>query len=342
MHSTNPWRLIPKGAIAIVLGVLGLLALALSACEEDAPTRFVTNDRHGDFLITNQIPSGQVTVASSDLISVAIDKLPVLAAGQGFAYEGWLTFVDADTNRADASTGRFSIVPTGGPDLIHRTGSVRFTYASSGAFQVTAGGDELAQGEALPSGIDFSDSLSFFLAIEPHPDNSPNPGFTHLLVGAEDLQNPPGPVKLIVPVNLGSASAGDFLDLDAEGSLSATTGGFHLRFQQMPVLNRTTPPDDPGLIYQAWFVDLDQSPPRYQNITRFVPNQIGDRILEGNVHPGDLDGDGAPEPLDFEWIVVSLEPDGLNAQQPIGQGLDTSGEIFPVVPYYVRLPLAHQ
>ncbi len=329
-----------------MLAVSGILFLVWCACDAQAPGRFPTNLRQATFQVSGPIPSGRVTLESGlTRISVELDDLPVLAAPgptPGFAYAGWLSFLDADTNRVFVTTGVFRIQATDGIDSIHRIGPARFTYDSDGTFQLTSAGVEVSPGQPLPPGESLNAGMSFFLAIETDPDDAAGPGYIHPLVAPDTLPGTPGSVDLIVPVNVGLTSQGDFSELRGEAQLSASTGEYKLTFSSLPVLSRTSPPFDVGLIYQAWFVDDDTSPPRYQSIARFAPNAIGDATVLGAITPGDLDGDRAPEPIDFERILISLEPDGISAQQPVGQGLDTSGEIFPIIPYRMRLPEPNQ
>jgi hypothetical protein len=336
----HPTLLRSASSFAAFAAAMGLLIFGGLACDETAPNQLLTNHRVGTFELTSAIPNGGVTLEGSlDQISVTIGELPVLSSD--FAYEGWISYGDTSAT-FNISTGRFRIFDTGGIDPIHRTGEVTFTYDRGGGFAVNpSDGDELAQGEALPDSVELTEGVTFFLAIETDPDNSPNPGVIHILMTEDVLPDDAGDVDLILPVSLGEPSQGDFSQLDGTVLLNAATGEIQLTFHRMPFLDRSSPPDDPGLIYQIWFVDDDQSPPRYRSVAgRGGPNSVGDFFIEGPpIEPGDADSDGVPEPMDFERVLVSIEPDGLTAQQPVGQGLDTSGEIFPVVPYRVRLPL---
>jgi len=335
-------------SIVALVAAIGILVLAVSACDETAPDRLLTNLRETTFQVTSRIPTGEVTLEGPlDRISVEIGVLPVLAEPtqtvDGFAYEGWISYPDTGSSRIYISTGRFRIDDADGIDPIHRCGDVRFTYERGGGFQVTSGGNALGQGQALPDSVELTEGVNFILAIEPDPDSQPGaPGAIHPLVTDGDLPSTAGEVGLIVPVNIGLENAGDFSPLEGEVWLSATTGEFKVTLEDLPFLDRSSPPGDPGLIYQAWFVDDDVSPPRYRNLGRFRPTAVGDATLgspnDPPIETADSDQDGVPEPLDFERVLISIEPDGLNAQQPIEQGLDTSGEIFPLVPYRARLP----
>jgi hypothetical protein len=322
-----------------------VLCVLLGACDEEAPGRFPTNQREAAFEVTSSFPTGQVTLEGSlTRITVTVDRIPILPSS-GFLYGAWLTYLDVDTNRVDVSAGVFRVTGTIPSDPADRVGAITMNYdAADGDLEVTSGGTALADGEPFPGGVNLTDGVTFFLAVEPDPDNSPNPGVIHPVVAAEPLPAVPGSVSLIVPVNIGLETAGDFSDLDGTALVNAATGEFQLGFSTMPVFTRTSPPDDPGLVYQVWFVDDDLSPPRYVNIDRFVPNPIGDFSINGPPPfiVGDLDGDGAPESIDFERILISVEPDGLNAQQQVGDGIDTSGQIFPIVPYRIRLPEPNQ
>ena len=325
------------------LALLGLAAL-LGGCDVDSPGRLTTNLRTASQrFYPSGIPAGSVTLEGSlDRISVAIDRLPVLTgptqSAEGFAYEGWITTPDSVK-----STGRFRIAASQNQDPESDTGSVRFSYDRTGALTVTQGGAAITQGQPLSDTFDFTARAGFLLTIEADPTDDPGLGFVHLLATEpESLLSTSRPLGLILPVNIGIPGQGKFDRIDAVATLNAATGEYNLDFEGMPFIARSGPPVDVGLIYQAWFVDDDTSPPRYQSIRRFKPNGVGDVTLTGAINPGDGDGDGVPEPLDFERVVVSIEPDGLTAQQPEGQGVDTSGAIFPVVPYEAKLPNVHE
>ncbi|HWN82275.1 MAG TPA: hypothetical protein VNM87_09285, partial [Candidatus Udaeobacter sp.] len=299
-----------------------LLALAHFGCSVDDPDRISTNQRTAriEYDPTSAIvPTGTVTVEGSGLsIGVVIQMLPILAdpsSGDGFAYEGWISYPDTGTARAYRSTGRFRVTNRGA-NAEYPNGDVRFTYERTGQLHVLSGGDELAEGEALPDTLDFSES-SFFVAIEPDPDVDLGPGLTHLLISKTDLPAADD-VELVVPVNEGLGTVGNLSTIEGEAVVNAATGEFRLVMRQMPFISRTAPPTDTGLIYQAWFVDDDNPHPhahRYQSIARFNPNQVGDAVLTGAMNPGDGDGDNVPEPLDFERLVISIEPDMITVQQ---------------------------
>jgi hypothetical protein len=90
-------------------------------------------------------------------------------------------------------------------------------------------------------------------------------------------------------------------------------------------------------------VDDDTNPPRYQPIARQNPNLLGEMAILGLNFAGfaffaDRDLDGVPEDLDFERVVVSIEPDGTHGQPPVGEGIDTHGDIFPIIPYQAPFP----
>ncbi len=330
--------------LAIIAIVIAAGAISGLGCGVDEPGRITTNERataivyDADLAI---VPSGTVTVEDDTVtLTVAIDDLPILLTSNGtgdLVYEGWISFADTGEARAFISTGRFTIVAGPDSDPEYPTGDVAFRYNRlSGSFTVTEGGDELAAGQPLPDSLDFSETR-FFLAIEPNPDSSPDPGLSHLLIGKTDLTSP-GTVDLVIPVNEGQPTVGDLSTIDGEAVVNVSTGEFQLFLQRTPFFSRSEPPTDPGLIYQAWFIDEDDNRSRYQSIQRFNPNAVGDAVIVGALNPGDGDGDGVPEPFDFERVVISIEPDALTAQQPVGQGRDTSPEIFSVAPYRSGLP----
>ncbi len=324
-----------------------LLALAIVACDVDDPPRLTANQRVVPVVYDSRtalVAAGDLTIEpGGNQITVAVTGLPVLtgpASGQlGWAYEGWISYPDTGESRGYISTGRFRI-PATNQDPEFPTGVARFTYMRSGGFELLSTGMPLAQGQPMPDTLDFTDGVTFLLAIEQDPDPDPNTvGYSHILVSNGDLPAVADTtVTVIMPLNVGTPEAGDFSTLDGEALLNAATGEFQLQFQRMPYFTRSSPPADPGLIYQAWFVDDDTSPPRYLSIARFNPNIVGDATLTGAVNPGDSDGDGLPEPLDLERVMISIEPDMLNAQQPPGQGVDTDGAIFQLVPYRATLP----
>lgn len=330
------------GVRAVAMAGLALLALLAAACDVDDPDRLSANQRFVPVTFnatTAVLPAGTVTIATSGTeITIAADGLPVLAGpaqGEpGWAYEAWIQYPFADTTDY-IPAGRFRI-PAAGADVEFPTGVAEFTYARDGSFTLTSAGTTLAQGVPMPDTLDFTEDVRFLLVIEPDPDGEPDqPGYTHLLV-SKDVLDPDG-VALIVPVS-GTTQAGDFSPLDGEANVNAATGEYSLHFELMPYFIRSSPPNDPGLTYQAWFVDDDRTPASYQSIARFNPNVVGDANLNGALYPGDLDGDGVPEPLDVDRVLITIEPDMITAQQPPGQGLDTSGDLFPTVPYQETLP----
>jgi hypothetical protein len=325
----------------------GLIASAHFGCGVDEPDRLSTNQREARIEFDAEsaiVPTGVLTVEGDGLsIGVEISTLPILdgpAADDGWAYEGWISYPDTGSARAYRSTGRFRVINQGA-NAEYPNGNVRFSYERTGALHVLSGGTELAEGEALPDTLDFSESR-FFLAIEPDPDVDLGPGLTHLLIGKSDLPAA-GDVDLVIPVNEGLGTVGDLSTIEGEAVVSASTGEYLAVMRQMPFITRTDPPTDSGIIYQAWFVD-DDNPhaPRYQSIGRFNPNQVGDVALSGAMDPGDGDGDFIPEPLDFERFVISIEPDMITVRQPEGRGVDTSPKIFSVVPYPIPLPNVYQ
>lgn len=327
-------------SVAIVIGAGVILGLG---CGVDDPGRITTNQRATAIVYDADIaivPSGTVTVADDSVnLTAEIDDLPILLTPNGtgdLAYEGWISFADTGDARIFYSTGRFTISAGPSSDPEYPTGDVAFRYnRQTGTLTVTEGGDELAAGEPLDATLDLTEA-TFFLAIEPR-DANPEPGLTHLLIGRTNLEVP-GTVDLVIPVNEGQSSVGDLTTIDGEAVVNAATGEFELTLQRTPFFSRGDPPDDPGLVYQAWFVDEDDNRSRYQSIQRFNPNAVGDAVILGALNPGDGDGDGVPEPFDFERVVISIEPDALTAQQPVGQGRDTSPEIFSVAPYRSGLP----
>jgi len=325
----------------------GLVAVAIFGCGVDEPDRLSSNQREARIEYdagSAIVPSGELTVEGSGLeIGVVISTLPILegpAAGNGWAYEGWISYADTGVVRATRSTGRFRVTNQGA-NREFPNGNIRFSYERNGALHVLSGGTELAEGEALPDTLDFSEAR-FFLAIEPDPDSDLGPGLSHLLISKSDLPTA-GEVDLVVPVNEGLGPVGDLSTIEGEAVVNSATGEFILGMRQMPFISRTSPPTDTGLIYQGWFVD-DDNPhvPRYQSIGRFNPNQVGDIVINGAMNPGDGDGDNIPEPLDFERFVISIEPDMITVQQPVGRGVDTSPEIFSVIPYPIALPNVYQ
>lgn len=334
-----------RQSIGMAIGA-ALVACAMG-CSVDDPDRLSTNQREARIEYdagTAIEPTGVLTVEGSGLsIEVEISTLPILdgpAADNGWAYEGWISYPDTGSARAYRSTGRFRVTNQGA-NAEYPNGNIRFRYERTGQLHVLSGGTELAEGEALPDTLDFGES-QFFLAIEPDPDVDLGPGLTHLLIGKSDLPAA-GEVDLVLPVNEGLGTVGDLSTIQGEAVVSATTGEFIVAMRQMPFISRTAPPTDTGIIYQAWFVD-DDNPraPRYQSIGRFNPNQVGDVGLTGAMNPGDGDNDNIPEPLDFERLVISIEPDMITVQQPVGRGVDTSPEVFSVVPYPIPLPNVYQ
>lgn len=336
-------RLGARAGAGAGLALFALLALFAAACDVDDPGRLSANQRHVPVTFdpgTAIVPAGTVQIAATQTeITVDAAGLPVLDGptvnAPGWAYGGWIRYSTGNTP-GYVATGRFRI-PASGPNSEFPTGEASFTYARSGAFTLTSTGTTLAQGLPLPDTLDFDEEVTFLLAIEPDPDPEPNQiGYTHLLVSKAFLAA--DPVDLIMPVSPGTPQAGDFTTLDGDANVNAATGEFSLTFQLMPYFDRGSPPEDPGLTYQAWFVDDDRTSPIYWSIARFNPNAVGDVTLTGAMYPGDLDGDGVPEPLDLERVVITIEPDMLTAQQPAGQGVDTSGDLFQTVPYQETLP----
>lgn len=330
------------GARAGAMAGLALATLLAAACDVDDPDRLASNQRFVPVTFdaaTAIVPAGTATIATSGSeIAVEATDLPALEApgggAPGWAYEGWILYPFADTT-GYIPAGRFRIPAASGDDEFP-TGEARFTYARDGSFTLTSAGTALAHGLPMPDTLDFTE-VTFLLAIEPDPDAEPaQPGYTHLLVSKEVLSADGG--ALIVPVSPGTPQAGDFSTLDGEANVNAATGEFALVFEFMPYFVRSSPPNDPGLTYQAWFVDDDGAAPRYQSIARFNPNVVGDARLNGVLYPGDLDGDGVPEPLDLDRVLITIEPDMITAQQPAGQGVDTSGNLFQTVPYRETLP----
>ena len=331
------------GARAAAAAGLALLVLLATACDVDDPDRLAANQRFVPVTFdaaTAVLPAGTVTIAASGTeIAVEVGGLPALAAPAqsepGWAYEAWIQYPLADTT-GYITAGRFRIpAPSGSSEF--PTGEARFTYARDGAFTLTSTGTTLAQGQPMPDTLDFTENVTFLLAIEPDPDREPlTVGYSHLVV-TKGVLTVDG-VALIVPVSPGTPQAGDFSTLQGEANVNAATGEYSLRLGLMPYFTRSSPPSDPGLIYQAWFVDDDGGGPHYQSIARFNPNVVGDANLTGALYPGDLDGDGVPEPLDVSRVLITIEPDMLTAQQPPGRGVDTSGDLFQSVPYQETLP----
>jgi hypothetical protein len=328
---------------AAAMASLACAALLAVACDVEDPDRLTANQRFVPVTFdaaTAVLPAGTVTIATAgDAITVDATGLPYLAApaggGEGWAYEGWILYPFADTT-GYVSAGRFRIAAPG-DDSEFPTGEARFTYGRDGAFTLTSAGTTLSQGQPMPDTLDFSEDVTFLLAIEPDPDPEPLAvGYSHLVV-TKGVLTVDG-VALIVPASPGTPQAGDFSTLEGEANVNAATGEYRLHLEQMPYFTRSSPPNDPGLIYQAWFVDDDGSGPHYQSIARFNPNAVGDANLTGALYPGDLDGDGVPEPLDVSRVLITIEPDMITAQQPAGQGVDTSGDLFQTVPYQETLP----
>jgi hypothetical protein len=312
-------------------------------CSVDDPARLTSNHRVAEIRYDASgavVPIGELTVEGSGAsISVDIEGLPILpqrsGSTAGYVYGGWISYPDTGTTRAYVTTGRFRVAEASThPD--YPTGQIRFTYDRSGTLSILEGGTALEHGDPMPDTLAFEESR-FFIAIEPDPDADAGPGRTHLLISTGDLPAADA-IDLVIPVNEGLGSVGDLSSIRGEALVNVATGEFDLGFSQMPFINRSTPPQDPGIIYQAWFVDDDGSSPRYQSIQRFNPNAVGDFTFASTMNPGDGDGDGVPEPLDFERIVISIEPDALTAQQPFGRGADTSPNIFSIVPYLTPLP----
>jgi len=323
--------------------VAGVFLCGIAGCGVDDPGRLTTNQRVAEIVFDAGgaiVPTGELTVeGSGQSLSADVNGLPILPLHSGhvsgYVYSGWISYPDTGTVRAYVSTGRFRVAEAStNPE--YPTGNIRFTYDRSGTLTVQAGGTALTHGAPMPDTLEFQESR-FFIAIEPDPDADEGPGRTHLLIGESDLPAT-DEIELVIPVNEELGTIGDFSSIQGQALVNVATGEFALTLTQMPYISRSTPPQDPGIIYQAWFVDDDGTFPRYQNILRFNPNAVGDFGSTGVMNPGDGDGDGVPEPLDFERIVISIEPDALTAQQPVTRGADTSPDIFSIVPYLSQLP----
>lgn len=336
------------GACLVAAALVTCVAAAIVGCSADAPGRLTTNIRVASIeydAARSVLPSGEVTLEGSlETITVAIENVAAMpgppAGASGFVYEGWISYPDTGQARFYVSTGRFTLPAAGGADPNLPTADVTFLYDRDGNFTMLAGGNPLTQGQPLPDTLDFTERVQFILAIEPEPDNDPGIGPIHLLVTKSDLPESPGSVDLIVPVDVGDPDRAGRFDIltSSSATLNAATGEFTVRFESMPYIDRTEPPGDVGLVYQTWFADDDTDPPRLVSIARENPNVLGDLTLSGAVNPGDTDGDGVPEPLDLDRVIVSIEPDGITSGQPPGQGVDTSNDIFPMVPYQQLFP----
>jgi hypothetical protein len=344
----TPSRLDRPATGACLAAIAACVLAAIIGCSADAPARLTTNIRSTPIEYDPAravLPSGEVTLEGSlDAITVAIENVAAMpgppAGAAGFVYEGWVSYPDTGQARFYISTGRFTLPAAGGSDPNLPTANVTFLYDRDGNFTMLAGGNPLTQGEPLPDTLDFTERVRFILAIEPEPDTDPGIGPIHVLVTNGDLPESPGSVQLIVPVDVGDPDLAGRFDIltGSSATLNAATGEFSVRFQSMPFINRTEPPGDVGLIYQVWFADDDTNPPRLLSVARENPNVLGDLTLSGAVNPGDADGDGVPEPLDLDRVIVSIEPDGITSGQPPGQGVDTSNDIFPMIPYQAPLP----
>jgi hypothetical protein len=330
-------------AAALVIGV----SILMTACDEDEPARLTTNLRIANFQYDPDravIPSGDVTLEDGlEMITVRAARMPAMPGPEpgssGWVYEGWASYPDTGDARFYVSTGRFTLDEGIGSDPNLPTGSITYTYHRDGTFTVLEGGTPLTQGEPLPDTLDFTEDVSYLIGVEPEPDANPGLGPIHPVAAATELPQEAGSVDLIVPVNIGDPEhAGQFDGLTSSSAvLNAATGEYLIEFETMPFIFRDMVPD-PGLVYEMWFIDDDTNPPRYFSLGRENPNVIGVLTLSGAIHPGDTDGDGVPEPLDFERVVVSIEPDGSPVQQPVGQGIDTSSDIFSIIPYAEPLP----
>ncbi|MGD8394084.1 MAG: hypothetical protein PVF43_01280 [Candidatus Eiseniibacteriota bacterium] len=340
---------------------LTLLVLALGGpgCDEDAPARLSSNSRTASLeLQPEAIPEGTLEV-TSDLTTIRLDlaQIPVLADDSGqprpFVYEGWLRYLDdVSGSSVNVSMGRFRVDPASGQPYFAR-GDITLEYTIlDGTMAVTAGGDK--QSDGAPLGVDLSTGVSFALAIEPDPD--PEPGMPTPL---RMLTLPPDSLitghgmatELIMPVDLDFPFAGRFDRLQGTVQVNAITGEYGLIFRGLPFFDREPVggETDPGLVYQAWFIDDDTTPPRVYNIMRFLPNLAGDAEIRDFLETGDADGDLVPEPLDFERVLISIEPDIILSGQEIGDGIDTATRtdpeqpdsiehIFPIVAYEAILP----
>jgi hypothetical protein len=327
---------VPSRGACLLLG-LALIALvaALCGCEVDGPATYATNQRYGEFQLDDAaIPRGQLTVESSlDQITVTLEQFPALVFADGspraFFYEGWLT-TEADTGLVYYSTGRFRTTPNNGDQYFPR-GSTTFTYQLDGTFQVTSGGEAL--GGAAPFPDTLGPEVSFELTIQPEPASGSVTPIRPLILPVP-MPDSASTHDLIVPADVGQATEGTFDRLRSEISINTVSGEMHVRFQLMAFFRRNLPgtPSDPGLMYQAWLVDDDMTPPRVVSVDRFNPNLAGDYNIDAQIYPGDLDGDGVPEPIDFERMWVSIEPDGITSSQPLGDGLDTSAPASPADP----------
>jgi hypothetical protein len=311
------------------------------------------------------IPEGSLEV-TPDLTTIRLDlaQIPVLedASGQPrpFVYEGWLSYTDDTSGEmVHVSMGRFRVDATSGQPYFPR-GEITLDYTLlDGTMTVTEGGEKRSDG--APLGVDLSTGVAFALAIEPEPDTEPGiPTPLRMLTLPPDslIVDHGTATELIVPVDLDFDFAGRFDRLMATIQLNAATGEYGLIIRGLPFFDRepTGGETDPGLVYQVWFLDDDTTPPRVYALTdqmnrvlRFLPNLAGDADLRGALELGDADGDGVPEPLDFERLFLSIEPDIILGGQEIGDGLDTSrrtdpeepdsiDHIFPIVAYIAVLP----
>jgi hypothetical protein len=324
--------------------ILGVVLAAIAGCGVDEPNRLTSNQRltHVAYDANRAVvPIGTLTVeGSGNQVSIDVSGLPIVPQHTGntagYVYGAWFSYADTGSARAFRSGGRFRVAEAStNPDF--PTGDIAFNIQRNGTLTVTHGGTALEHGDPLPDSLQYNETR-FLITIEPDPDPDAAPGRTHLLIGKSDLPAT-GDVDLVVPVNEGLITVGDFSTIQGEALVNAATGEFELVLREMPYISRSDPPADPGIIYQAWFVDDDRPDhPRYQSIMRFDPNSVGDFRTTGVMNPGDGDSDGVPEPLDFERVVISIEPDALTAQQPVGRGADTSPDIFQVVPYLDPLP----
>jgi hypothetical protein len=326
-----------------------LLCLLLAAgCDVDEPQRLISNLRVTQLIYQPEgHPGGTLSItAAGDMVTIDMENLPVLPApageNPGWVYEGWLAYEDTTLGPTTISMGRFEIAQSNTDPLFAR-GDGRVVYSpADGSMTASAGASALSTGLAFPDSVAFGPAVTAYVTIEPQPDDDltqPHP--TRLLMlAAGGLPGTDSTSPLLTPVDLELLSAGDLSRLVGTVTVNTVTGEFSFEFAAMGFIDRRLPGGqlDAGVIYQAWFVDDDTSPPRYRSVRRFEANRVGDVRIDAAMNPGDSDGDGVPEPLDFERVMVSIEPDGISNFQLVGQGADTSPEIFEIVPYIGVLP----